>query len=176
MSSRKPVASGRAITVRERFGGASRGLGSRREAVSGSGGRRTCVFLEFPLRWRRLRRPRRAAGPCPARDAPATVSLGRQNSGGIASGAIVEDPFSSASAAGLRDLGGLFSCVPFFRSLKAFGCLAFAAARRAWKACGQSFFALHSGPGLTTLPTLPAVGAGPGSALFVPQQPCGAFS
>ena len=37
---------------------------------------------------------------------------------------IVEGPFSSASAAGLQDLGGLFSCVPFFsvfRSVRLLG-------------------------------------------------------
>ena len=75
---------------------------------------------------------------------------------------IVEGPFSSA--AGLQDLGGLFSCVPFFfRSLGAFGCFSFAAARRAWKACGQSLFAPFLGFAFGAridhiLPTLPLVG------------------
>ena len=35
--------------------------------------------------------------------------------------------------------------VPDFGLFGSFGCFSFAAARRAWKACGQSFIALHSG-------------------------------
>ena len=81
---------------------------------------------------------------------------------------------------GCRIWAACFPAFRFFRSLGAFGCLAFAAARRAWKAMDNPFSRCirvsGSGPGLTTLPTLPAVGAGPGSSLFVPQQPCGAFS
>ena len=53
--------------------------------------------------------------------------------------------------------------VPDFCLFGSFGCFSFAAARRAWKACGQSLFALFSGFGLWAwiapiLPTLPLVG------------------
>ena len=53
--------------------------------------------------------------------------------------------------------------VPDFCLFGSFGCFSFAAARRAWKACGQSLFAPFLGFAFGAridhiLPTLPAVG------------------
>ena len=60
---------------------------------------------------------------------------------------IVEGPFSSASAAGLQDLGGLFSCVPFFSVSRSVRLLGVRGSAESMESDGQSLFALHSGFG-----------------------------
>ena len=91
-----------------------------------------CGATSFPLE---------EAGPTQVFEAP---SYGERSVGdGLCD---VSGSDLSAPDSGLQESDGLFSSGTAFWPLGAFGCLAFAIARRAWKACGQSFPARPAAP------------------------------